>query len=96
MGAAELAAKMRFGWATRWRRRHILAAETSMAAIQKITVEVSSDLLQQARVATGAGVTETVREGLQALVSQRAQLGLLKLGGRVKVALDLDTLREDR
>lgn len=67
-----------------------------MAATQKITVEVPSDLLQQAREATRAGVTETVREGLQALVSRRAQLGLLNLGGKVKFSLDLDTLREDR
>jgi hypothetical protein len=41
-------------------------------------------------------VTETVREGLQALVSRRAQLGLLKMGGKVKVRIDLDKLREDR
>lgn len=67
-----------------------------MAATQKITVEVPSDLLQQAREATRAGVTETVRVGLQALVSRRAQLGLLNLGGKVKFSLDLDTLREDR
>lgn len=67
-----------------------------MAATQKITVEVPTELLQQARSATGTGVTETVREGLQALVSRRAQLGLLKLGGKVKVRIDLDRLREDR
>lgn len=67
-----------------------------MAATQKITVEVPSELLQQARSATGTGVSETVREGLQALVSRRAQLGLLKLGGKVKVRIDLDKLREDR
>ena len=68
----------------------------SMAATQKITIEVPTALLDEARAATGEGVTATVREGLQVLVSRRAQLGLLKLGGKVKVTLDLDTLREDR
>jgi hypothetical protein len=67
-----------------------------MAVTQKITVELPVDLLERARAATGAGVTETVREGLQELVSRRAQLSLLALGGKVPVEIDLDVLREDR
>lgn len=67
-----------------------------MSGTQKITVEVPVELLERARAATGAGVTETVREGLQELVSRRAQLNLLALGGKVPVEIDLDVLREDR
>jgi post-segregation antitoxin (ccd killing protein) len=67
-----------------------------MAATQKITVEVPVELLERARAATGAGVTETVREGLQELVSRHAQLSLLAMGGKVAVEIDLDALREDR
>lgn len=67
-----------------------------MSTTQKITVEVPVELLERARAATGAGVTETVREGLQELVSRRAQLSLLALGGTVPVEIDLDALREDR
>jgi post-segregation antitoxin (ccd killing protein) len=67
-----------------------------MSVTQKITVEVPVELLERARAATGAGVTETVREGLQELVSRRAQLSLLALGGKVPVEIDLDVLREDR
>ncbi len=67
-----------------------------MSTTQKITVEVPVELLERARAATGAGVTETVREGLQELVSRRAQLSLLALGGTVPVEIDLDVLREDR
>jgi len=67
-----------------------------MTTSQKITVDVPAELLQQARAATGAGVSETVREGLKTLVSRHAQLGLLKLQGKVKIRIDLDTLREDR
>jgi len=67
-----------------------------MPATQKITVELPAELMQQARAVSGAGVSETVREALQEFVSRRAQLGLLALRGKVKIGLDLETLREDR
>lgn len=67
-----------------------------MPATQKITIEVPSDLLDQARAATGAGVTATVREGLRLLASRRAQQALRELKGKVRIDLDLDQLREDR
>jgi post-segregation antitoxin (ccd killing protein) len=67
-----------------------------MAATQKITVEVPTDLLQRARSATGTGVSETVREGLQELVARRAQLGVLKLRGRVKFSKTWQELKDAR
>src|SRR5262245_17681540 len=67
-----------------------------MAATQKITVEVPSDLLERAQKATGEGVTSTVWEGLRVLASRHAQRELTKHRGKVKFTLDLETLREDR
>jgi len=67
-----------------------------MAATQKITVEVPSDLLERAQKATGEGVTSTVREGLRALASRHVQRELTNLRGKVKFTIDLSSLREDR
>ena len=67
-----------------------------MSPTQKITIEVPTDLLKEARAATGEGVTATVREGLRILASRRAQRELMKLRGKVKLRVDLNQLRADR
>lgn len=67
-----------------------------MATTQKITIEVPTALLEEAKAATGEGVTATVREGLRLIASRRAQRRLLELGGTLDIPYDLDTLREDR
>lgn len=67
-----------------------------MAAMQKITIEVPTALLDEARAATGEGVSATVREALKLLASRRAQRRLLELGGTMRIPYDLDSLREDR
>jgi hypothetical protein len=67
-----------------------------MAATQKITVEVPTDLLERAQKATGAGLTATVRQGLREVASRHAQRELAKLRGKVKFTIDLRRLRQDR
>jgi hypothetical protein len=67
-----------------------------MATTQKITIEVPTDLLDEARAATGEGVTATVREGLRILASRRSQREFMKLRGTFKMSINLDELREDR
>ncbi|MFZ0888499.1 MAG: hypothetical protein WA005_08615 [Candidatus Binataceae bacterium] len=67
-----------------------------MKAERKITVHVKADLLAKAQKATDAGVTETVRKGLELLAASEAYDQLLKLRGKVKFTLDLDELRADR
>lgn len=67
-----------------------------MKAERKITVHVGADLLAKAQKATNAGITETVRKGLELLAASEAYERLLKLRGKVKFSLDLDELREDR
>ena len=67
-----------------------------MEKTQKITAHVPVDLLRRARAATGKGVTETVREGLDRLASAKAAEELRRLRGKVRLDLDLAKLRRDR
>ena len=67
-----------------------------MRAERKITVHVRRDLLDKAQRATRAGVSETVRKGLELLAASEAYDRLLKMRGKVKFSIDLNELREDR
>ena len=69
---------------------------TGMSATQKITIEVPTTLLSQARAATGEGVTATVREGLKLLASYGAQRELMKRRGKVKFSRTWEELKDDR
>jgi hypothetical protein len=42
-----------------------------MAMTRKITVEVRADLLRKAQEASGSGITETVRAGLELMAASR-------------------------
>ncbi len=65
-------------------------------AEQKITVFVDRDLLARAQKASKAGISDTVRKGLELLSAKQAFAELRKLRGKLKVSIDLDELREDR
>ena len=67
-----------------------------MKSERKITVHVRSDLLDKAQKAARAGVSETVRKGLELLAASEAYDGLLKMQGKVKFSVDLSELRRDR
>ena len=67
-----------------------------MQAQRRITVIVQSDLLAKAQNATRAGISETVRKGLELLVASDAYDGLLRMRGKVKFSVDLSELRRDR
>lgn len=65
-------------------------------AQRKITVLVKSDLLAKAQNAARAGITETVRKGLELLAASEVYDRLLKMRGKVKFSVDLSELRDDR
>lgn len=67
-----------------------------MKAARKITVHIPGDLLKQAQKSTGQGITETVKRGLQLVAAGEACRQLRALRGRVRVAVDLEALRDDR
>lgn len=63
---------------------------------RKITVHVQEQLLAKAQKAARAGVTATVRKGLELLAASDAYERLVKLRGKVKFSITLEELREDR
>jgi hypothetical protein len=67
-----------------------------MDAVQKITVGISPELLAKAQRATGAGITETVRTGLQLLVASEADARLRQLRGKVAFSRTAADLKADR
>ena len=67
-----------------------------MRHARKVTVEVPIELLRKAQKSSGEGVTATLRKGLELVAASRAQEGLRRLRGRVKLSVDLRSLRADR
>jgi hypothetical protein len=49
---------------------------------RKITLEVPADLLAKAQDASGAGITQTVRTGLQLVAASRAYARLRQFRGK--------------
>ena len=52
--------------------------------LRKITVEVPLELLQKAQRASGGGITQTVRTGLQLVATSRTYARLRQLRGKVR------------
>lgn len=67
-----------------------------MEAARKITVEVPPDLLKKAQEASGEGITQTVRAGLELVVASRAYDRLRKMRGKVRFSRTLEELKADR
>jgi hypothetical protein len=67
-----------------------------MAAGRKITVEVPQELLEKAQRASGAGVTQTVRTGLQLVAASNAYARLRGLRGKVRFTRTYAELKTDR
>jgi hypothetical protein len=67
-----------------------------MQTARKITVEVPPELLEKAQRATGSGVTQTVRSGLQLVAASQAYARLRQLRGKVRFTRTLAELKTDR
>jgi hypothetical protein len=67
-----------------------------MEEVRKITVEVPPGLLEKAQRASGTGITQTVRAGLQLVAASQAYTKLRQLRGKVKFSRTLDELKADR
>jgi hypothetical protein len=63
---------------------------------RKITVEIPRELLAKAQRASGAGITQTVRTGLQLVAASRAYARLRQLRGKVQFTRTLAELKADR
>ncbi len=67
-----------------------------MSGARKITIEVPSELLEKAQRASGTGVTQTVRTGLQLLAASHAYARLRQFRGKVRFSRTLSELKADR
>jgi len=67
-----------------------------MEAARKITVEVPPELLEKAQEATGSGITQTVRAGLELVAASQAYARLRQLRGKVRFTRTLADLKADR
>lgn len=64
--------------------------------IKKITLNVPTDLLEQALKVGGENLTQTVRRGLELIAAKEAYKGLRQNKGKVKFSLSLEELKYDR
>jgi hypothetical protein len=67
-----------------------------MEATRKITVEIPRGLLEKAQQASGTGITQTIRTGLQLLAASQAYEDLRKMRGKVRFSRTWQELKEDR
>jgi hypothetical protein len=67
-----------------------------MEPAQKITVEIPRELLHKAQKASGAGITQTVRTGLQLVAASLAYSRLRKFRGKVRFGRSVAELKADR
>ena len=59
-------------------------------------MEIPNALLEKAQQASGAGITQTVRTGLQLLAASQAYKRLRQLRGKVRFSRTLAELKSDR
>ena len=59
-------------------------------------MELPAELLAKAQQASGTGVTQTIRAGLQLLAASQAYARLLQLRGKVQFSRSLAELKDDR
>jgi hypothetical protein len=67
-----------------------------MESARKITIEVPPELLEKAQRATGSGITQTVRTGLQLVAASQAYARLRQLRGKVRFSRTAADLKADR
>ena len=69
---------------------------SGMGSARKITVEVPEELLKKAQRASGAGITQTIRTGLQLVAASHAYARLRQLRGKVRFSRTAKELKADR
>ena len=67
-----------------------------MKTARKITVEIPTELLKKAQRASGAGITQTVRTGLQLVAASETYARLRQLRGKVRFSRTWEELKADR
>jgi hypothetical protein len=63
---------------------------------RKITVEVPAALLEKAQQASGKGITQTIRTGLELVAASQAYERMRQLRGKIQFTLTAAELKDDR
>jgi hypothetical protein len=69
---------------------------SAMEKARKITIEIPPELLDKAQRATGTGITQTVRTGLQLVAASQTYAKLRGLRGKVRFSRTSADLKIDR
>ena len=67
-----------------------------MKTARKITVEIPAELLKKAQRASGTGITQTIRTGLQLVAASETYARLRQLRGKVRFSRTWEELKADR
>ena len=67
-----------------------------METDRKVTVQLPRELLDKAQKASGTGITQTVRIGLQLVAATRTYARLRQMRGRVRFSRTSAELKTDR
>jgi hypothetical protein len=67
-----------------------------MQRARKITLEIPPELLEKAQRASGTGITQTVRTGLQLVAASETYAKLRGLRGKVRFSRASNDLKADR
>lgn len=67
-----------------------------MKTARKITVEIPTELLKKAQRASGTGITQTIRTGLQLVAASETYARLRQLRGKVRFSRTWQELKDDR
>jgi hypothetical protein len=67
-----------------------------VSGTKKVTIEVPEELLEKAQQATGTGITQTIRTGLQLVAASQAYANLRKARGTFRFSRTLAELKDDR
>ena len=67
-----------------------------MIETRKVTVELPAELLERAQKASGTGITQTIRTGLQLVAAAEAYAALRQMRGKFRFSHTLAELKADR
>lgn len=67
-----------------------------MKTSRKVTVELPAELLHKAQQASGSGITQTIRTGLELVAASRTYERLRQLRGKVRFGRTFEELKDDR
>jgi hypothetical protein len=67
-----------------------------METARKITVEIPETLLRKAQQASGTGITQTVRTGLELLAASQAYDRMRQFRGKIRFRHTVAELKDDR